>query len=288
MSEQTSTKETASKHTTQFSPKVIAVILIAALIVVLSGLWIFRSFLSGNVLDSIESGSFRFDLCGDKTLAEIKIYENGKKTASLKISSIGTEEDHYGVTVTDLNFDGYPDLLIARSVSETDLSHYPAFDSYQNVEKTAKRCDAWLWNAATGTLRHAETLSGIVNPVLDEEFGCIVSQKNERKEVGMDTEETYYEASTVYSVFCAVNGEPVEFARYELTYYTKNNAYSCIVYRYDTEVGRLVDTYEDIWMDADEASVFPFYEIVRMDMEAHRSEYPNAKPSSATSAAPEE
>lgn len=244
----------------RFSPKVIAVILIALAVVVFSGLYLFRTVLNGSVLESIDSGSFRFDLCGNGTLSQIKVYRNGKQTATVKVSSVGNADNRYGVTVTDLNFDGYPDLLVVRSQDATET-----------------HCDAWLWNNATGTFRASEALAGVVDPTLSEEYGCVISQRSERRDAGEDANGSYYEEAEIISVYAAADGEIVEFSRYEFVYFTKNDIYAYRIYRYDADRGILSSFSEDDWLSPDEAIGFDLSEHAESDMADHKSDYPNAE-----------
>lgn len=252
---------TESKRSSlRFSPKIIIVILIATASVVLSGFFLFRSALSGNVLESIESGEFRFDLCGDGSLSSIKVYKNGRKTATLKTSSVGNDEDHYGVTVVDLSFDGYPDLLVAVKTSGTDTL-----------------CNAWLWNNATGTFRAQEALSGVKNPTLNEEYGCIVSNSREKREGGEDANGVYYKEAEIISLYTSVNGELVEFVRYEFVYFTKDDIYVRSVYRFDEDSETLSSFSEDKWFSPDEATGVILSEFAAQDMAEHKADYPNKK-----------
>lgn len=249
----------SNRPSPRFSPKILIVILLATAVVVFSGLFLFRSAFSGNVLDSIESGAFRFDLCGDASLSSIKIYQDGKKTATLRTSSVGSKENHYGVTALDLSFDGYPDLLVAVKADGTDTCY-----------------NAWLWNPATGTLRAQEAFTNVKNPTINEEYGAIVSKLQERRDAGEDANGVYYEEAEVISVYTAVNGAIVEFARYEYVYYTKNDIYAVLVYRFDEDTGSLSSFSEDEWLLPDEAEGFILSDYADADMAAHKGDYPNA------------
>ncbi len=244
---------------TRFSPSIILVILAAALVIVLSGLFVFRSLLSGSVLDSIDAGDFRFDLCGSGSLSQIKVYENGTKTATVRTPSVGNAEDHYGVTVSDLTLDGYPDLLVA-------------------VKKRgdAPLCNAWVWNPATGTFRAQESFVGIESPEWNEEYGCLTSHYEERRKVGEDADGVYYEEAEVIAVYAAVNGTLVEFMRYEFVYYTRSEVYAVLVSRFDEKTGELSSFSEDEWLSGSEATAFSLTDFVEVDMALHRDSYPNA------------
>lgn len=243
----------------RFSPKIILVILIATAIVVLSALFLFRSIWDGGVLESIDAGDFRFDLCGDGSLSKIKIYKDGKKTATLKTSSVGNAENHYGVTVIDLSFDGSPDLLVAVKNDGADTCY-----------------NAWLWNPSTGTLRSQEAFINVKNPTLNEEYGAIVSKRHEQRDAGEDANGVYYEEAEVISVYTAVDGALVEFIRYEFVYYTKNDIYAVLVYRFDEDTGEISSFSEDSWLSPDEAKDFVLSVYADADMEKHKSNYPNA------------
>ena len=78
-----------------------------------------------------------------------------------------------------------------------------------------------------------------------------------------------------------VNGETVEFARYERIYYTKNDIYAYSVFRFDKNRGVMYRFSEDQWMSEAEAKVFDLKSAMEKDMEAHRSEYlPASAPTS--------
>lgn len=243
----------------RFSPRMILVILFAAVAIVFSGLLVFRSLFSGNVLESIDAGNFRFDLCGDGSLSLIKVYENGKKTATIRTPSVGNAEDHYGVTVQDLTFDGNPDVLVAvKKSGNTPL------------------CSTWIWNSATGTFRRQEAFINVKDPVWNEEYGAVISHYEERRKVGEDAEGTYYEEAEVVSVYTAINGSLVEFARYEFIYYTRSKISAILVYRFDEKSGELSTFSEDEWLSDAEAATFSLEEYVKTDMTLHKESYPNA------------
>ena len=239
-----------------FSPAVIAAIALAALIVILSALLLFRSVFSGQVLCTLNEGSFRFELCGNGRLERILVYKDGSKTATVATNSVGSERDSYGVSVADANFDGYPDLIIATE---------------QNGD--TKRYTVYLWSNATGTYRHSESLKSIGAFTVNEDYQCIISHTTEHRFAGEDDGVSYYEDAEVYRVYRTVNGETVEFARYERIYYTKNDIYAYSVFRFDKNRGVMYRFSEDQWMSEAEAKVFDLKSAMERDMEAHRSEY---------------
>lgn len=243
----------------RFSPRIILVILLAAIVIVFSGLFIFRPLFKGNVLESIETNSFRFDLCGNGSLSRIKIYENGKQTATIRTPSVGNAEDHYGVTVRDLTFDGNPDVLVAvKKSGDTTL------------------CSAWVWNPATGTFRRQEAFINVKDPVWNEEYGCIMSNYTQRRMVGEDAEGTYYEEAEIVSIYTAINGSLLEFARYELVYYTRSEINAVLVYRFDESSGKLSTFSEDEWLSNEEAALFVLSEYVKTDMALYKENFPGA------------
>ncbi len=239
------------------SPKVLTVIIAAALLVLLSGFILFRPAFTGNVLDTVGAGDFRFDLCGSGGLSRIIVYKDGKKTATVRTSSVGAASDHYGVTVTDLNFDGAPDLLVAQT------------------QKGDDRCYAvWTWNAATGTYRSADAVAEAPNVTVDETYECLVSHATETRYVGEDAYGTvYYEEAEIYRIFRSFKGEIVEFARYELVYYTKNDIHAFLISRFDETENKLSPFSEDHWLSASEAEGFDLRSEMYGDMEEHRSAY---------------
>ena len=240
-----------------FSPKIVIVSVIAALVVTLSGFLLFRSVFSGSVLDTLNAGDFRFELCGTDRLSKIVVYKDGSKTATVRTSSVGSQNDHYGVTVVDLNFDGSPDLLVAQT------------------EKNRNTCYAvWTWNAATGTYRSADAVAGAPNVTLNEDYECLVSHALETRFVGEDAYgSAYYEEAEIYRIFHSYKGEIVELARYEFVYYTKNDIHALLISRFDYNEGSLSSFSEDHWLSDKEAENFDLKEEMLRDMEAHRSEY---------------
>ena len=255
LSENSETTKTTST-TKAFSPAVIAAIAVAALVVILSALLLFRSVFSGQVLSTLEAGAFRYELCGNGRLEKILVYKNGSKTATVMTNSVGSQRDSYGVSVSDVNFDGFPDLVIAT-----------------DQDGDTRRYSVYLWSSATGTYRHSEAMKAIGAFTVSEDYQCIISHTEEYRFAGEEDGVSYYEDADVYRIYRTVNGETVEFARYERVYYTKNDIYVYSVFRFDKNRGVMYRFSEDQWMSEAEAKSFDLKAAMEADMAAHRAEY---------------
>lgn len=73
-------------------------------------------------------------------------------------SSVGTQNGTYGLTVTDLNFDGAADILLMQSISGESVFYR-----------------AWLWNVQKETYSLSESLSSLCNIKPIPERGAILA-----------------------------------------------------------------------------------------------------------------
>lgn len=249
-------RQTKFHRPVHFSPKVSIAVLLAVLTVGLSGYFLFRSAFDGNLLESITYDNFRFDLCGNGSLSKIVVYKNEKKTATVRTNALGNAGNHYGVTVSDLNFDGYPDLLVTTKSINSDLC-----------------ASAWVWNYATGTYKSVESMIDIPNPTIDEAYACVISHTNEKRFAGEYKGTSFYEIAEIFRVYKDIEGTIVEYARYELVYYTKNDIYAYQIFRFDEENGEISSHSEDKWIYPENIDGFSLSERMTSDMEAHRGEY---------------
>jgi len=68
--------------------------------------------------------------------------------------------DTMGLHITDVNFDGYRDVIILDTFAGAHANSW---------------YDCWLWDADAGKFVHCPSFSQIVNPALDREKQCIYS-----------------------------------------------------------------------------------------------------------------
>ena len=77
--------------------------------------------------------------------------------------------DTMGMHVTDVNFDGYKDVIILNCFAGAHGNSW---------------YDCWLWNAKKSTFIHSKSFINICNPALDKEKRCIYSMGGSGAYVG--------------------------------------------------------------------------------------------------------
>jgi len=86
-----------------------------------------------------------------------EIMEDGSKVGYRVFNEM---MDTMGLHVTDVNFDGYKDVIILNTFAGTHANTW---------------YDCWLWDAKTSSFVKSESFSEICNPALDAENKCIYS-----------------------------------------------------------------------------------------------------------------
>ena len=203
------------------------------------------------VLKTLESGDHRFELRGNGALAEIRVYYKDEACTRLKVTS---PKDADGVSLADLNHDGYPDLLVQRVAGDKNKLYY-----------------CWIWNPDKTAYVQVPELNSVYNITPEKDFDCILSHHTLRTS-GFDEENNpRYELAEMYSVYRTIDGVYTEVARYAFTYYSDTEIYSYFIYRYDEEDKALAPALgEDVWMTPAEAEHFDLYAAVTADLEEKR------------------
>ena len=169
----------------------------------------------------------------------------------IKVTSPKNED---GVSLADLNHDGYPDLMVQRVSGEKNKRYY-----------------CWIWDPDKTAYVQIPELNGVYNLTPEKNYDCIFSHHSLRTS-GFDEENNpRYEQAEMYSVYRTVDGVYTEVARYAFTYYSDTDIYSYFIYRYDEEDKALAPALgEDVWMTPQEAEHFDFYAAVTADLDKTR------------------
>ncbi len=106
---------------------------------------------------AVEDGSHIYEVSGSARKKHISVLENGEKIwkATVKTkSSVGDRNHTYGLSILDLNFDGFSDIKLITDDNEGVLT---------------EAC--FLWNPTTGSYEESEALSQITT------IGVVPEQK---------------------------------------------------------------------------------------------------------------
>ena len=222
-------------------------ILVGVTVLICAAVLLFNNFYKP-VLKTLDSGDFRFELCGRNSLAEIRVYYKEEQKAKIRVTSPKGEE---GVVLDDLNDDGYPDLLVQRTSSDKNKLFY-----------------CWIWSVEKTAYLQIPALNDVYNPTPDPDHDAILSHYTKRVSGFDENDKPCYEETEYYSVYRLLDGVYTEVARYAFTYYSESDIYSYAVSRYDEESASLLGALgEDQWMSPSEAEAFDFTAKVYADLE---------------------
>ena len=162
---------------------------------------------------------------------QIVVKENGKAVWSKSIQTnkkMAKIDDTYGLSVQDLNFDGYDDILIATNKSGECIS----YECYIRKGKEAK-------------YELNEELSSLYNVKADARLGAIFAFEQTREARGDDAYTTCDKATKYFWK----DGKLVPDMYVALHYYSGSeiHPYCYAVAYYDEELGKFLDSYDD-WL----------------------------------------
>lgn len=195
---------------------------------------------------------------GDRT---ISVLGNGKHANYLSVSengeviwekrvyadhTIGSNGGNWGLRVTDVNFDGLNDLIIAiTTISETDKA-----GKIQSEQVYLQQSD--------GSYQLAADLDGKCNIEVDtkqELVFCFSFESHRERDV--ETEKTYTVTEQTAIAYSWRNGSLQPRRRVTLTYYGKADRYCYAVSDYDSAIGAWADS-DDTWLTPEDYQTEPF------------------------------
>lgn len=184
-------------------------------------------------------GSLTYCVRGNRFRAKQLVIKSGEEIVfheKVKVSKdVGSFGGTYGLSVSDLNFDGNPDVMIADGIAGDCVSYI-----------------CWLWNANTNTFVRSEELTGLCNIKADEDLHAVFGFEHT-----FETEQAYADApeatisSDIATKYEWKDGKLLPQTRVSITFYSESNLYCYSVSYYDAESGSFSDS-DDKWLTPEE------------------------------------
>ena len=189
-----------------------------------------------NLLYEVEKNGVTFSVRGKgERVKQIVVKENGKAIWSKSVQAdkrMGKIDDAYGLSVQDLNFDGYDDVLIAVGKNGECVS-------YQCFLRVPRK-DKFELN---------ETLSAMYNVKADAEKKAVFAF-----EQSADYREEGYYITCDKTIKYLWDGSELVPDMYSAIYHSSENVskpYRWAVAYYDAELGDFLDS-DDVWLTKEE------------------------------------
>ena len=203
-----------------------------------------------DLLYSVEVGELTYCVRGTDTRAKQVVVKRGDAIVfaqRVKVDAeVGSRGGNYGLSVQDLNFDGYDDVMIANEV-------------YGDC--TAYIC--WLWDTQKASFVRSEELSGLCNVVADAEKKAVFafSHTFERERAYLDVPEATI-TTDITTKYVWTDGVLTPNIRISLTHYSETEMYCLSIAYYDAEAKQFsIDNTKEDWIKASEFAEYDLSEL---------------------------
>ena len=202
------------------------------------------------LLYSVEKDGLTYCVRGKETRAKQIVVKRGEDillAKKVKVdANVGTRGGNYGLTVLDLNFDGYDDVMIANDVAGDCVSYL-----------------CWLWDAEKNTMVPSDELSGLCNLATNPEKKAVFAYSHtfEREHAYLDVPEATI-STDITTKYVWTDGVLTPDIRISLIYYSETDMYCLSIAYYDAESKQFsIDNTKEDWIKSSEIGEYDLSEL---------------------------